>query len=85
MSKTVNVRSPQALQLRLYRKALHGDMPMMPDPDHEPVQLRAGANAGIDAGFFAAWVKQNEQLAKDLGIAAEDEDEPESAKREEHD
>lgn len=83
MARTVNVRSGSAVILRLYRESLMEGMPMMPDPDHEPVQLRAGTNAGVDTEFFAAWVKQNESLAKSLGITAEDENEPESAKRKE--
>lgn len=85
MTKTVHVTCGPATgaTLRLYRKPV-GDMPAMPDPDHDPVVLRAGANPGIDAEFFAAWIEQNKQLAESLGISGADEHDPEeSAKREE--
>lgn len=49
------------------------------------VQLKSGANPGIDKEFFDKWREQNKGTTlKDL-LFVEDEDNPESAEREEHD
>lgn len=74
---TVNVRSPRAIILRLYRQLPPPDIHLAPDPAHDPVVLCAGANPGIDRKFFAAWLDQNKTLAEDVGITAEDESPPE--------
>ena len=77
--KTISVTcgAPTGISLRLYRKPISDGEPMMPDPEHNPVQLSPGNNPGIDAEFFAAWLGQNKLMAEQFGIA---EDKPKSEK-----
>lgn len=57
------------------------------DPDRMPeqVQLQAGGNAGIDKQFFEKWKEQNQGFSLLRYFTAQDEDQPESAQREEND
>jgi hypothetical protein len=57
------------------------------DPDIMPqqVQLQAGGNAGIDKEFFEKWKAQNPGGTLLKYFTAQDEDQPESAQREEND
>ena len=89
-TKTVNVKNAtgRAMMLHLHEtilddgggRAFQGRLLQSENgmPDH--VELKPGHNAGIHKEFFEAWKKQNPMFAF---ITAEDEDEPESAKREE--
>lgn len=85
--KTVNVHNNAGRALMLH---LHQTIPddgggrsfqgrSLPDA----LQLRAGHTAGIDKEFMEKWVGQNKGLAH--LVTFQDEDEPESAQREEHD
>jgi hypothetical protein len=60
--RKVTVWCTQPVTLRMFRHLPDPDVHMAPDPDHEPVSLAAGANPGVDADFFAAWLEQNERL-----------------------
>lgn len=62
MAKVVTVYSRMAITLRLFRRLPGPDIHMAPDPGHEPVVLGVGENPGVDADFFAAWLKQNQKL-----------------------
>lgn len=87
--KTVHVRNVTGRSLMLH---LHetipddgGGRPFLGRSLPDAVSLRGGANPGIDKEFFDKWREQNKGTTlKDL-LFAEDEDNPESAKREEHD
>jgi hypothetical protein len=94
--KTVHVRNVtgRPLMLHLHEtipddgggRSFQGRLLSSTDPGiPDAVSLRGGANPGIDKEFFDKWREQNKGTTlKDL-LFAEDEDEPESAKREEHD
>lgn len=93
---TVNVRNSSGRSLMLH---LHKTVPddgggrsfqgrvLSGSPNGMPavVQLKGGANSGIDKEFFETWREQNKGSGLLDLLTAEDEGEPESAKREEHD
>lgn len=74
MAKKISVSCgvSSGVVMRLYRKPIREGEPAMPDPEYDPVTLRAGNNHDIDAGFFAAWIEQNRHLAETLNISAQD-------------
>jgi hypothetical protein len=96
--KTVNIRNdlgrPIMLHLHQTVKDDGGGRPFQgrvltpaEDPDLLPqqVQLQAGGNAGIDKEFFEKWKEQNQGFSLLRYFTAQDEDQPQSAQREESD
>lgn len=87
--KTVHIRNAtgRALMLHLHETIPDdgGGRPFQGRSLPDAVSLRAGANPGIDKEFFAKWSEQNKGSGlKDLLTAEDEDDNPESAKREEH-